>query len=79
MVTTMLGKLGTPLYMGLIAFIAFVVGFLALDAFRNRENFSQWNVPMTVADYAKMPKKLDNVKNYPMVTDHDFYYNRYGG
>jgi len=75
----MLGKLGTPLYMGLIAFIAFVVGFLALDAFRNRENFSQWNVPMDFVDYAKMPKKLDNVKNYPMVTDHDFYYNRYGG
>lgn len=75
----MLAKLQSPLYLGLIAFIAFVVGFLALDAFRSREGFSEWNVPMTVASYATMPKKLDNVKNYPMVTDHDFYYNRFGG
>lgn len=77
----MLAQLGTPLYMGLIAFVAFVVGFLALDAFRTRtrEKFSEWDIPMTVAAHAASPKKLDRVRNYPMVTDHDYYYGRFGG
>jgi hypothetical protein len=75
----MLAQLGTPMYMGLIAFIAFVVGFLALDAFRRRESFSEWDIPMTVADHVRSPRKLARVPKYPMVTDHDYYYDRFGG
>ncbi len=74
----MLAQLGTPLYMGLIAFIAFVVGFFVLNAFRT-EKFSEWDIPMTVAAHAASPKKLDRVRNHPLVTDHDYYYGRFGG
>jgi hypothetical protein len=76
----MLAQLGTPMYMGLIAFIAFVVGFLALNAVRDRrEPFSEWDIPMTVADHVNSPRRLARVPKYPLVTDHDYYYERFGG
>lgn len=69
-------KLNTPMYIGLIALIAFVVGVFA---FGGRERFTQMNVPMTVAEFKNLPKKLGPVKQYPYVTDHDYYYGRFGG
>ncbi len=69
----------TPANAGLIAIIAFAVGLIAYRLFSRRESFSQWNIPMTVADFAKSPSKLQAVFKPPMVTDHDYYYDRFGG
>jgi hypothetical protein len=69
-------KLNTPMYIGLIMFIAFVAGVLVLSG---REKFTQMDVPMTIAEFKKLPAKLGPVKQYPYVTDHDYYYGRFGG
>lgn len=76
----MLGKaLFTPVNLGLIAIIAFVSGLLAYRMYRSREGFDQWNIPMTVVDFARSPSKLPAVLKPPMVTDHDYFYDRFGG
>lgn len=69
-------KLNTPMYIGLIALIAFAAGVLVLGG---REKFTQMNVPMTVAEFKKLPPTLPPVKQYPYVTDHDYYYGKFGG
>lgn len=69
-------KLNTPMYIGLIMFIAFVAGVFA---FGNRERFTQMNVPMTIDEFKKLPARLAPVRQYPYVTDHDYYYRKFGG
>lgn len=71
-------QIATPMYLGLIAFVAFVIGLYSFSGHRE-EMFTQWNVPMTVGELNALPKKLKAVQQYPMVTDHDYYYAKFGG
>lgn len=74
----MLDTLMTPMNIGLIALIAFAVG-MTIVLMRRREQFDQWNIPMTVAEFSNLPRKLPEVTKMPMVTDHDYYYDQFGG
>ncbi len=69
----------SPVNLGLIAIIAFVAGLIAFRTYRSREGFDQWSIPMTVVDFARSPSKLPVVVKQPLVTDHDYFYDRFGG
>lgn len=74
----MLSALKDPMNIALLAIIAFAIG-MTIVLMKRRESFSEWNIPLTVVEFAQSPKQLSPVYKSPVITDHDYYYNQFGG